>query len=128
MAKRKPPKPPKTPECDKLAKVRDQFDAIDGFIDLLAGRGDHKNVGSIILCYQPWITDRPVYAKNRLSFDLPIGRKRLARKNWKRSEHYVPYIGIRPLIFKFFGINENKLEKERRKLLDYQRKLNAFHS
>lgn len=93
---------------------------------LLAGEFD-PNIGPIHLAYYPYMTERPVYAKQKKPGELfpsILSYEPIPRDEWRRQGQLesVTY-QIEPLLARFFEIDLNKVEAEKRALLDQIRKL-----
>lgn len=79
----------KYPMCEKLSSVREESQKIGEFLDWLSEREPR-----IVLCVSEWHCGRQL------------------------NDYYPAGISINKLLMEYFEIDENKLEAERRSILD----------
>ena len=111
--------PPLTPECDKWGKHRDSISDIYDFIDYMNHiQGAQFAKTHMKTCWK-CNGDKTIGDFNELVCPECNGAGEVT------TEHLYPVTwSLNDLLCDFYAIDQGKLEKERRTLLEYQRELN----
>jgi len=103
-----------TPECDKLLAAKDKAQIIGEFLEWLqSGEADDSSFKRSIFLAS--------YGINSEEWDSRKGRyELLPEEEWNVSEKRIDCFryNTEKLLAKFFGIDTNKLEEERRAMLE----------
>lgn len=111
------------PEHEKLKAIKGKSQAIGGFLDWLRDGGLSDDHGAVMLAYYPYITERPVYKGSFPDMEV-VDYEPIPREEWERSSelHSLSY-PLDSLLAQFFEIDLNKLEEEKRAMLEECRKV-----
>lgn len=92
-----------SPECDKLSKKTPEWNIIYPFIEWLQENR---------MCIAVWRDPKDFIDEEHKTVE------EVQEDMWWRLEHPYPYgNNIEGLLYKYFGVDPNKLEEERRKIL-----------
>ncbi len=123
--------PKNIPECEKLASSSDDMSAIRTFIEWVEGFGWHFARGHE---HKPSCYEKHSHKKHGWDCELsviagqPCKRKKTLVCGWKEDQYESCSEKLDDLLYQFFDIDPKKLEKERRTILDRQRKANKKKS
>ena len=118
----------KTPELDKMREVREQSQPIGEFIDWLAGQGILL-MRSVPIVHERWPWESPYDVDGKRMWGSHRGPDDGVHGPPEQYEHgddaLIHHESIEQMLARFFEIDLNAVEDERRALLDELRKLNA---
>lgn len=128
------PKPPKTPECDKLSSVKDRSQPIGEFLEWLTEIGvdlcvfHHCHNSTSEDCKSGRCEMDDQYTAVRRVALKPETKEEAVALKLMGQEKIVPFVSPNERLAAFFRIDLDLVEKERRALLEYCRKMNEVRA
>lgn len=115
----------KYPEHDKLSEVSDKSQVCGEFLEWLQGGYEGSPSPSIQLCVWREASDLPRWLDSRTGEPTTFAHRRAVENpDWHPAGYYTPGMNTKDLLGAFFGIDNEKVEQEKKAMLAEIREMN----